>query len=116
MYKFRTFWKHVNVGSEDGVMLGERTPCLSVSGRGVMLLVSVVLFALGGRKKKRQPDTVNDPWPPGLTEALVGPQQLVMLLGQSKVIVQPALLEKPDRGISYVIGYTFLDTETRTAR
>lgn len=80
-----------------------------------MLLASEVLFALGGRKRKRQSDTVNDPWPPGLTEPLLGPQQLVMLLGQSKVIVQPALLEKPDRGISYVTGYTFLGAEIRTA-
>lgn len=68
-----------------------------------------------GGKGKRQPDTVNDPWPPGLTEPpLLGPQQLVMLLGQSKVIVQPALLEKPDRGISYVTGYTFLGAEIHT--
>lgn len=34
----------------------------------LMLLASAVLFALGGRKRKRQPDTANDPWPPGLTE------------------------------------------------
>lgn len=68
-----------------------------------------------GGKGKRQSDTVNDPWPPGLTEPLLGPQQLVMLLGQSKVIVQPALLEKPDRGISYVTGYTFLGAEIRAA-
>lgn len=66
-------------------------------------------------KRKRLPDTVNDPWPPGLTEPLVGPQQLVMFLCQSKVIVQPALLEKPDGGISYVIGYSFLATGTRPA-
>lgn len=79
-----------------------------------MLLASEVLFALGGRKKKDS-QTVSDPWPPGLTEPLLGPQQLVMLLGQSKVIVQPALLEKPDRGFSYVTGYTFLGAETHTA-
>lgn len=34
----------------------------------VMLLASAVLFALGGRKRKRQPDVANDPWPPGPTE------------------------------------------------
>lgn len=81
----------------------------------VLLLASEVLFALGGRKKKKWPATVNDPWPPGLTEPLVGPQQLGMLLCQSKVIVQLALLEKPDGGISYVIGYRFLGTGTRPA-
>lgn len=34
----------------------------------VLLPASAVPFALGGRKRKRQPDTVNDAWPPGLTE------------------------------------------------
>lgn len=35
-----------------------------------------------------------------------------MLLGQSKVIVQPALLEEPDEVISYVIVYIFSGSET----
>lgn len=34
----------------------------------VMLLASAIPFALDERKRKRQPDIVNDPWPPGLTE------------------------------------------------
>lgn len=58
---------------------------------------------MGG--KERQLDIVNDPWPPGLTENWV--QQLVMLLGQSKEIVQPALLEEPDKVISYISVYIF---------
>lgn len=64
---------------------------------------------MGG--KERQPDIVNDPWPPDLTEEN-WVQQLVMLLGQSKEIVQPALLEEPDKVISYVIVYTFSGSET----
>lgn len=78
----------------------------------VVLLASAVLFALGGRKRRPQPDIANDPWPAGLTRWRPGYQQLVMLLGQSKVIVQPALLEEPDKVISYVIVYIFSGTET----
>ena len=47
-------------------------------------------ICLGGRKRKRQSDIANDPRPPGLTEGRAGCQQLVTLLGQSKVIVWPA--------------------------
>lgn len=49
--------------------------------------MSAMLFALGGKKRKRQPDLANDPWPPGLTEWRIGYQQPVILLGQSKVII-----------------------------
>lgn len=69
-------------------------------------------ICLGGRKRKRQSDIANDPRPPGLTEGRAGCQQLVTLLGQSKVIVWPALLEEPDEVISYVIVYIFSGTET----
>lgn len=49
MYKFRDFWKHINLYGEGGMVSYFESEPLGE----FMLLASEVLFALGGRKRKK---------------------------------------------------------------
>lgn len=77
----------------------------------VMLLASAVPFALGGRKRKRQPDIVNDPWPPGLTV-----ERSVSAAGNApwpiKGNCSASSVGGARQSISYVIVYIFSGPET----
>ena len=76
------------------------------------VLVSAIPFVLGGKEKERQPDIVNDPWPPGLKERRIN---WVLAAGNTawpiKGNCSPALLEEPDEVISYIIVYIFSGPE-----